>query len=116
MSEAARPSAVNEWVRITRQHWGVSQSQFATLFATSVRSVRRWENGQLEPRGHQLWLFGLLVEYATVHGLDQFLRRFVNQTGRLSRAGRPRSRTSEKSSSVPTSQVPTRQNWREGTT
>ena len=85
-----RRKEVANTIRAARQRWGLSQAQFASLFATSVRSVRRWENGQLEPREHQLWIFGLLIGYASVNGVKQFLLRFVNQAGRLSNPGRPR--------------------------
>jgi DNA-binding transcriptional regulator YiaG len=84
-----RRKAVATRIRAARRRWGLSQAQFASLFATSVRTVRHWENRQLEPREHQLWIFSLLISYASVNGVKQFLRRFVNQAGRLSEPGRP---------------------------
>jgi transcriptional regulator with XRE-family HTH domain len=89
MASPAKRGAGAERVRATRQRWGLSQSQFGRLFATSVRTVRRWENGQLDPREHQKWMLALLVRYAASNGIDEFLRRFLHQAGRLSKPGRP---------------------------
>lgn len=86
----ARKEVANA-IRAARRRWGLSQAQFASLFATSMRSVRRWENAQLLPREQQLWIFSLLIEYARTNGTKCFLRRFVQQGGRLSKPGRPRS-------------------------
>lgn len=82
-------TAMSEWVRVTRRRWGLSQSQFARLFATSVRTVRRWETGQLEPQEHQQWLFSLLLNYANINGVNRLLRRFLQESGRFSKPGRP---------------------------
>jgi DNA-binding transcriptional regulator YiaG len=89
--EAKARKALANTIRTARRRWGLSQAQFASLFATSVRSVRRWESSQLEPREHQLWIFSLLIGYASAYGVKQFLLRFANQAGRLSKPGRPRS-------------------------
>ena len=85
----AQLTSGGNWVHSTRRRWGLSQAQFATLFARSVRTVRRWESGQFAPREHQLWILNLLVEYTRVHHTNRFRHRFVRQRGRLSKPGRP---------------------------
>jgi transcriptional regulator with XRE-family HTH domain len=73
-----------------REEWGLSQSQFAALFMTDTRTVRRWENGQLPLSLRHQWFFGLFVQYARNNGVDRFLNRFVaDEHGRFSQAGRP---------------------------
>lgn len=89
MAAPARISAICQQVRVARRRWRLSQAQFAMLFATSVRTVRRWESGQLEPREHQKWLLALLIDYARTQGNDRLVQRFVNEPGRLCKAGRP---------------------------
>jgi len=70
-----------------RWRWGLSQGQFARLFMTSVRTVRRWEDRQFAPTPHQQWFLGLFEKYIAKEGLAAFLSRFVRQTSRYQAAG-----------------------------
>jgi DNA-binding transcriptional regulator YiaG len=72
-----------------REKWGLSQRQFAALFATDIRSVRRWEHGQLSPSPRQRWCLWLLVQYVNRNGLRAFQRRLVRQSPRYRKPGRP---------------------------
>lgn len=60
-----------------RMGWGLSQAQFAHLFMTSVRTVKRWETRQAEPDDHERWFLGLFGRYVQQHGLGKFRERFV---------------------------------------
>ncbi len=75
-----------------RERWRLSQRQFARLFVTSVRTVRRWEGYKYAPTLHQQWFLGLFVQWAEQHGIRKFRRRFVRGTPRYGKPGRPRAR------------------------
>jgi DNA-binding transcriptional regulator YiaG len=77
-----------------RRKWRLSQAQFANLFMTSERTVRRWEAHMYGPAPNQRWLMGRFVEYVETNGRRAFLRRFVRQTARYQSPGRPSKRKS----------------------
>jgi DNA-binding transcriptional regulator YiaG len=72
-----------------RRKWKLSLRQFAELFLTSARTVRRWEGREFNPTPHQHWCLSILVRYAEQKGITAFRRRFVQQPGRYSKPGRP---------------------------
>lgn len=72
-----------------RRRLRLSQSQFAGLFMTNVRTVRRWEAGLSALTTHQQWFLRLFVTYIERDGVRAFRRRFVRETPRYSRPGRP---------------------------
>ncbi len=76
-------------ITLARKNWGLSQDQFAGLFMTTVRTVRRWEARQFSPTDHQLWFLHMFVGYVARHGLRRFLRRFVREERRYGKPGRP---------------------------
>ncbi len=72
-----------------RRVWGLSQKQFAELFMTSMRTVRRWEAGEYKPDAREQMFLRAFSSYARAHGVIAFRRRFVRQAPRYGRRGRP---------------------------
>jgi len=69
--------AVCDWVKQTRAELQISQSQFARLLNTDVRTVKRWESYQCKPRRHQrhwLWTFS---EFVKNHGAEAARKRYL---------------------------------------
>jgi DNA-binding transcriptional regulator YiaG len=62
---------------LARKHWGLSQRQFANLFMTTVRTVRRWEKREFAPTPHQQWFLGVFANYVRERGLVQLREHFV---------------------------------------
>lgn len=60
-----------------RKCWRLAQREFAGLFMTTVRTVRRWEHREFAPTPHQQWFLRVLSAYANIHGLREFRARFV---------------------------------------
>jgi hypothetical protein len=72
-----------------RRRSRLSQSQFASLFMTSVRTVRRWEAGLSALTMHQQFFLRLFAEYIERNGVREFRCRFVSGAPRYGKAGRP---------------------------
>ena len=60
-----------------RQRLRLSQLQFAGLFITTARTVRRWEGGHCDLTWHQQWFLTLFKRYLKRSGVHAFRRRFV---------------------------------------
>ena len=73
-----------------RRAWGISQSQLAGLLVTSARTIRRWEQTQLQPTEHIQWRLSLFIDYVRRNSVRALLRRFIGHGGRLSAVGRPK--------------------------
>jgi DNA-binding transcriptional regulator YiaG len=78
-----------DYVAIMRRRWRLSQAQFAGLFMTDVRVVKRWEAHEAQPTIRHQWFLRLFALYVKEHGLGTFRRRFVGQRPRYGRRGRP---------------------------
>ena len=78
-----------DYVVIMRRRWQLSQAQFAGLFMTDVRVVKRWEAHQAQPTIRHQWFLQLFALYVKEHGLGTFRRRFVRQRPRYAKRGRP---------------------------
>jgi DNA-binding transcriptional regulator YiaG len=72
-----------------RRRSRLSQAQFASLFMTSARTVRRWEAGLSALTTHQQFFLRLFAEYIERNGVREFRRRFVRGEPRYGKAGRP---------------------------
>ncbi len=72
-----------------RRRSRLSQAQFASLFMTSVRTVRRWEAGLSALTTHQQFFLRLFAGYIERNGVREFRRRFVSGEPRYGKAGRP---------------------------
>jgi DNA-binding transcriptional regulator YiaG len=81
-----------DYVASMRRRWRLSQAQFADLFMTDVRVVKRWEAHEAKPTIRHQWFLRLFALYVKEHGLGTFRRRFVGQRPRYGRRGRPSSR------------------------
>ena len=77
-----------------RREWKLSLRQFAELFLTSARTVRRWEGHEFSPTPHQQWFVSILVRYVKQKGITALQQRFVQQPPRFQKRGRPVSRKS----------------------
>jgi DNA-binding transcriptional regulator YiaG len=56
--------ARNQANRVTlRKRWGLSQKQFASLFMTTARTVKRWEAGRSRMTPHQQNFLGVFARY-----------------------------------------------------
>jgi len=77
-----------------RRDWRLSKVQFADLFMTTRRTVRRWEDHLYGPTPHQQWLMERFLEYIKTNGRRAFLRRFVRQRPRYQSPARPSKRKS----------------------
>ena len=73
----------------SRRLWLLSQTQFADLFLTTKRSIRRWEEHRFCPAPTQQWFLELFTKYIQKNGRRAFLRRFVREGGRYRSPGRP---------------------------
>jgi DNA-binding transcriptional regulator YiaG len=72
-----------------RRRLRLSQAQFAHLFMTGVRTVRRWEARLSALTRHQQFFLQLFVRYVERNGVREFRRRFVREAPRHGKAGRP---------------------------
>ena len=72
-----------------RRRSRLSQSQFAALFMTSVRTVRRWGAGMSALTTHQQFFLRLFAEYIERNGVQKFRCRFVRGEPRYGKVGRP---------------------------
>jgi hypothetical protein len=72
-----------------RRRTRLSQSQFADLFMTTVRTVRRWEGGQCALTTHQQYFLRLFAMYIEWNGVCGFRQQFVREGARYGKAGRP---------------------------
>jgi len=79
-----------DYVASMRRRWRLSQAQFAGLFMTDVRVIKRWEAHEAQPPIRHQWFLRLFALYVKEHGLGKFRRRFVGQRPRYGRRGRPR--------------------------
>jgi DNA-binding transcriptional regulator YiaG len=86
---AAWASRTSDEAAALRRRSRLSQSQFASLFMTSVRTVRRWEAGLSALTTHQQFFLRLFVMYIERNGVREFRRRFVREAPRYRKAGRP---------------------------
>ena len=91
-----RDRLVAEWMQrangvaaTLRRRSRLSQSQFASLFMATTRTVRRWEARLSALTTHQQFFLRLFVMYIERNGLPEFRRRFVGQAPRYGKAGRP---------------------------
>jgi DNA-binding transcriptional regulator YiaG len=60
-----------------RAQWRLSQSQFARLFITTVRTVKRWEAGRSGLTAHQRFFLELFMKYVERNGIRELRKRFV---------------------------------------
>ena len=72
-----------------RRRSRLSQAQFAGLFMTTVRTVRRWEAGLSGLTTHQQFFLRLFAMFIERNGVREFRRRFVGGAPRYGKAGRP---------------------------
>lgn len=72
-----------------RRRSRLSQAQFAGLFVTSVRTVRRWEAGLSALTTHQQFFLRLFAGYIERNGVREFRCRFVREAARYGKPGRP---------------------------
>src|ERR1019366_5310907 len=72
-----------------RREWGLSQSQFARLFLTDVRTMKRWQAREMKPTPRHRWLLRLFALYVERKGLRAFRHRFFRQNPRYGKPGRP---------------------------
>jgi DNA-binding transcriptional regulator YiaG len=86
---AAWASRASREAAVLRRRSRLSQSQFAGLFMTSVRTVRRWESGQSTLTTHQQFFLRLFAEYIERNGVREFRCRFVREAARYGKPGRP---------------------------
>lgn len=56
---------------------------------TSIRTVRRWENGEYKPDAREQMFLRAFSSYVRANGLTAFRRRFVRQAPRYGKVGRP---------------------------
>ena len=73
-----------------RKRWGLSQKQFARLFMTTARTLKRWEAQRSGLTPHQQYFLGVFARYVQRNGLKAFRRRFVGEKPRYAKRGRPR--------------------------
>jgi DNA-binding transcriptional regulator YiaG len=72
-----------------RRKWKLSEQQFSRVLGCGLRSVKRWESGECTPQLHQRWVLELLRRYASRNGIAAFRRRFVGESPRYQKSGRP---------------------------
>ena len=70
-----------------RVEWALSQSQFARLLNTSVRTVKRWESHSHKPTPDVRIILASFQDYIAAHGLDAFRERFVREEPRRGKPG-----------------------------
>ena len=70
-----------------RKCWGLSQKQFADLFMTTARTVKRWEAACSRMTPHQRFFLGVFARYVGRYGAAAFRRR-VRAAGRAVWKGR----------------------------
>jgi hypothetical protein len=94
--DRCRDRLLAEWTRkanreaaALRRRSRLSQAQFASLFMTSVRTVRRWEARLSALTTRQRFFLRLFVMYIERNGVPEFRRRFVREAPRYGKAGRP---------------------------
>jgi DNA-binding transcriptional regulator YiaG len=73
--DGPRPSGV----LLTRRLWKLTQHEFAGLFMTTVRTVKRWESGRSGLTAHQQFFLSLFAGYVERNGVPEFRRRFVDE-------------------------------------
>jgi len=86
---AAWASSATDEAAALRRRSRLSQSQFAGLFVTSVRTVRRWESGRSALTTHQQFFLRLFAGHIERNGVRAFRCRFVREAPRYGTAGRP---------------------------
>ncbi len=86
---AAWASRASDEAAALRRRSRLSQSQFAGLFMTSVRTVRRWEAGMSALTTHQQFFLRLFAGYIERNGVQKFRCRFVRGEPRYGKVGRP---------------------------
>lgn len=72
-----------------RKECGLSQAQVSRLFVTHPRTVRRWEAHESVPPRRQQWFLWLFLDYAERCGVPSLRDRFVRESPRCGRPGRP---------------------------
>ena len=73
-----------------RRRARLSQSQFASLFMTTVRTVRRWEARCSALTTRQQFFLRLFMMYVERNGLGALRHRFLPEALRYGSVGRPR--------------------------
>jgi transcriptional regulator with XRE-family HTH domain len=76
-------------IAVFRKLCGLSQKQFADLFMTTARTVKRWESGRSDMTPHHEFFLTAFVGYVERNGVRDFRRRFVREEPRYGRVGRP---------------------------
>ena len=60
------PSEID--VKALRQNIGMTQDEFAAVFGVSIGTLRRWEKGDLTPKGPALVLLNLVGKDPVISG------------------------------------------------